>query len=134
MVVLVVRSQPSDSAEARARRLEKELACPVCTGESVAESNAPEARAIRDDIRDRIDDGQSDADVRAAYTRVYGERVLLNPGDDGFALLAWGIPVAVVTVAAGGLVLALRRWTREPRLHASADDEVVVARAREDTP
>jgi cytochrome c-type biogenesis protein CcmH len=130
IVVLVVRSQPSDSATSRAHRLERELACPVCTGESVAESNAPEARAIRDDIADRIRQGQSDEEIRAAYTRVYGERILLNPGNGGLAVVAWGIPVVVVIVGAAGIALALRRWSRQPRLEASADDEVLVARAR----
>jgi cytochrome c-type biogenesis protein CcmH len=130
IAVLVVRSQPSDSATSRAHRLERELACPVCTGESVAESNAPEARAIRDDISDRIRRGQSDAEIRAAYTRVYGERILLNPANDGLAVLAWGIPVVVVIVGAVGIAFALRRWSRQPRLAASADDEVLVARAR----
>ena len=42
VVVLVGRSGPSDAPAARAARLENELACPVCTGESVADSNAPE--------------------------------------------------------------------------------------------
>jgi len=131
LTVLVVRSQPSDSPESRARRLERELACPVCTGESVAESNAPEARAIRDDIRDRIDDGQSDGEIRNAYASVYGERVLLNPEDGGLALVVWGLPVVVFVAGAAGLVVVVRRWSRAPRLVASPEDEVLVARVRE---
>ena len=131
LTVLVVRSQPSDSPESRARRLERELACPVCTGESVAESNAPEARAIRDDIRDRIDDGQSDGEIRNAYASVYGERVLLNPEDGGIALVVWGLPVVVFVAGAAGLVVVVRRWSRAPRLVASPEDEVLVARVRE---
>jgi cytochrome c-type biogenesis protein CcmH len=130
LVVLVSRSQPSNSPAARASRLGKEIACPVCTGESVAESNAPEARAIRQDIDDRITSGQSDATIRAAYVRVYGERILLNPGKSGFALIAWGVPVVVFIAAAAGIVLALRRWSREPRLTATDDDEALVARTR----
>jgi cytochrome c-type biogenesis protein CcmH len=131
LVVLVVRSQPSHSDEARAHRLERELACPVCSGESVADSNAPEARAIRDDIRDRIDDGQSDGEIVDAYASVYGERIKLNPADNGLALVAWGLPVVAVIAGAAGVAIALRRWSREPRLPASAEDEVLVARARE---
>jgi cytochrome c-type biogenesis protein CcmH len=129
--VLVDRSRPSDAPEARARRLEREIACPVCTGESVAESSAPESRAIRADIRDRVAQGESDAAIRSAYVRVYGERVLLNPGRGGLALFAWGLPVVVVIAGLAGLVFALRRWSREPRLAATVDDEVLVARARE---
>jgi cytochrome c-type biogenesis protein CcmH len=130
LAILVARSEPSDSTEARARRLERELACPVCTGESVADSNSPAARAIKVDIRDRIEAGQSDAEIKQAYVDVYRERVLLRPGDDGIALIAWGVPVVVLVVGAGGIALALRTWSRQPRLAATAEDEVVVERAR----
>ena len=40
LVVLVGRSSPSSSPASRAARLESQLACPVCTGESVADSNS----------------------------------------------------------------------------------------------
>ena len=40
VAVLVARSGPSHTPAARAARLESQLACPVCTGESVADSNA----------------------------------------------------------------------------------------------
>ena len=40
LVVLVTRSQPSHSPQARADRLAHELACPECEGESVADSNS----------------------------------------------------------------------------------------------
>jgi cytochrome c-type biogenesis protein CcmH len=129
--ILVARSSPSDSTEARARRLEKQLACPVCTGESVAESNAPEARAIRDDIRDRLDAGQSNDEIIGAYVGVYGERIRLEPADDGLGLVAWGLPVLALLAGAAGVGYALWRWSRTPHRAASADDEVLVARARE---
>jgi hypothetical protein len=35
-------------------------------------------------------------------------------------------------LGAGGLLLALRRWRREPRLTATEDDEQLVADARSD--
>jgi cytochrome c-type biogenesis protein CcmH len=132
LAVLVVRSQPSDSADSRARRLERRLACPVCTGESVAESNDPSARAIRDDIRDRIDQGQSDSEIVTAYADAYGERIDLNPDDGGLALIVWGLPVVALIAGGAGIAFALRRWSRAPHLRATDDDEVLVARARGD--
>ena len=44
IVVLVVRSRPDNSPAARAARLEHQLACPVCDGQSVADSNSPQSR------------------------------------------------------------------------------------------
>jgi cytochrome c-type biogenesis protein CcmH len=130
LVIAVARSQPSDDPEARARRLERRIACPVCTGESVAESNAPESRAIRADIRDRIGAGQDDAEIVQAYVDLYGERVRLNPEGEGLGLLAWGIPVVAVVAGGATLALAVRRWVSEPRLTPTDDDDEVVRRAR----
>ncbi|MDZ4827450.1 MAG: cytochrome c-type biogenesis protein [Actinomycetota bacterium] len=129
--VLIARSGPSDSPEARARRLERELACPVCTGEALAESNAPEARAMKTDIRELIADGRSDAEITQIQVGRYGERILLNPEDSGIGLVAWGLPVVVLIGGAAGIVVALRRWSNQPRLTASAADEDVVREARE---
>lgn len=130
VVVLAMGSRPSSSAASRATRLERQLACPVCTGESVAESNAPESRAIRAGIVQRIHQGQSDQQIRDAYVAVYGEKILLTPDNGGLGVLAWGIPVVGIILGGAGIVFALRRWSRTPRLSATAEDEAIVARAR----
>jgi cytochrome c-type biogenesis protein CcmH len=130
VVVLVARSAPSNSPAARAGRLERELACPVCTGESVADSNSSTSRAIRADIVKRIAAGQKDAQIREAYVAQYGEHVLLTPANGGLGVVAWGVPVLALVIGAAGIVLALRRWSATPRLAATADDVDVVDRER----
>lgn len=130
VVVLATRSGVDSSPRARADRLAHELACPVCTGESVAESNAPESRAMRDDIHDRIASGQSDREIRDAFVHTYGERILLTPDNGGLGVIAWGLPLVVIIIGAAGIALALRRWSRTPKLAATAEDEAIVARAR----
>jgi cytochrome c-type biogenesis protein CcmH len=134
IAVLVARSGPSDSRSARASRLANELACPVCTGESVADSNAPESRAIRIDIARRIRAGQDDGAIRDAYVAIYGEHVLLTPSNGGLGVVAWGLPVLVIVLGAGGIALAVRRGSRTPRLAATADDVDLVERERSDHP
>jgi len=133
-VVLVARSSPSDSPSARAERLSSELACPVCTGESVADSNASESRAIRLDIAQRISKGQSDAQIRDAYVAIYGEHVLLTPSNGGLGVIAWGLPVLALVLGAGGIAFAIRRGSRTPRLAATAADVALVERERASHP
>jgi len=133
-VVLVARSSPSDSPSARAARLSSELACPVCTGESVADSNASESRAIRLDIAQRIRKGQSDAQIRDAYVAIYGEHVLLTPANGGLGVIAWGLPVLALVLGAGGIAFAIRRGSRTPRLAATAADVALVERERASHP
>jgi cytochrome c-type biogenesis protein CcmH len=130
VVVLWSRSGPSDAPAARATRLNDELACPVCVGEAVSASNAPESRAIRTDIVKRIRAGQSDEEIRNAYVAIYGEHILLTPSNDGIGIIAWGVPIVAFVLGGAGIVFAVRRWSNTPRLAATDEDEDVVDRER----
>ncbi len=97
-----------ESASARATRLEEHIECPVCTGEDVAHSNSSESIAIRQNIEDRIRQGQSDSQILGYYARLYPNKIL-NPSDSGLGLLVWGLPVAAVIAAVAGLGFAIAR-------------------------
>jgi cytochrome c-type biogenesis protein CcmH len=130
LAVLVTRSQPSGSPRARADRLAHQLACPECEGESVADSNSVSARAIRDDIPRRIAAGESDAEIREFYVSKYTEKVLRTPANSGIGLVAWVVPALALFLGLAGVVLALRRWSRAPRLEATPEDEAIVSAMR----
>ena len=130
VIVLVVESQPDNSAQARAERLQHQLACPECRGESVFDSNAVSARAIRDDIPKRIAAGETDQQIRAAYVAKYDMRILTTPSNSGINVFIWLIPILGLLLGAAGLGVALWRWSHTPRLDATPEDEAIVAAAR----
>ncbi len=125
---LLVSGPPT--AGERAHALATELRCPDCEGLSVADSSTSSARAIRADLARRAAAGDSDAQIRQVYVDRYGDSILLKPSGSGLGLLVWGLPVVVVVVGGAGLVLALARWRRAPRLLASDEDEALVRRTR----
>ena len=133
VLVLAVALWPSSgtpTVRARTRSLASELRCVDCEGLSVAESSTASARQTRRDIEARIRRGQSDQDIRQVYVDRFGESILLKPSSSGIGVVVWALPVIVLVVGAGGLVLALRRWGRQPRLVATDADEALVAQAR----
>lgn len=133
VLVLAVALWPSGgtpTVRARTRSLASELRCVDCEGLSVAESSTASARQTRRDIEARIRRGQSDQDIRQVYVDRFGESILLKPSSSGIGVVVWALPVIVLVVGAGGLVLALRRWGRQPRLVATDADEALVAQAR----
>ena len=119
-----------ESLTAHTRRLASELRCVDCESLSVADSATQSARATRADISSRIAHGESDAEIRQVYVDRYGETILLKPASDGLGALVWALPIAALVLGAGGLVIALRRWGRQPRLSASPEDEALVAHER----
>ena len=129
LIVALVRRSDSNSVSARAQRLEHRIACWVCVGESVAESNASASVEARADIERRLRAGESDEEIVGYYAARRPDKIL-TPPDSGLGLIAWGLPVVALILASGGLVLALRRWRAEPLMVATAEDEALVERAR----
>lgn len=116
----------------RAADLAASIACPQCTGQPVAESNAPIAQVIRTEIKQQVDAGLSDAEIRAVYVARYGEWVDLNPSRTGLTSVVWIAPFLAVGVALGGLALAFSRWKGlDTRQQATAEDHEIVSGARE---
>lgn len=130
LVVAAGGGETDPSPAARVERLAAQLRCPTCQGLSVADSPASTARAIKEDLARRVDEGQSDDQIKAQYVDRYGEWILLRPRSSGVATLVWALPVAALVAAGAGLILAFRRWRAEPELSATPADEALVEEAR----
>jgi cytochrome c-type biogenesis protein CcmH len=94
--------------EARARALSAELRCMVCQNESIDESNADLARDLRLLVRERLQAGDSDDQIRTFLVRRYGDFILLKPPFKLETWLLWSAPF-IVLVAGGGIILVSRR-------------------------
>ena len=67
--VAVYGTRSAPTAEDRVANVARTVKCPTCAGESVAESNAPASQAIRADIAERIQSGQTDDEIRSLLRR-----------------------------------------------------------------
>ncbi len=98
----------SDPAlEARARVLSTQLRCLVCQNQSIDDSDAPLAKDLRVLIRERLVEGETNAQVIDYLVSRYGEFVLLKPRLNSRTLLLWGGPFAILLI--GSVVIFLRR-------------------------
>jgi cytochrome c-type biogenesis protein CcmH len=95
--------------EARARAIERELRCVVCQSETIDDSSAPVAKALRTLVRDRVKAGDDDARVMAAVTARYGDFVLLKPRFSATNAALWLGPFAVLVLGGAGALLFVRR-------------------------
>ena len=119
--------------EERAQALAEGFRCPTCAGQSVADSDAPAAKAIRAQIARQIDDGRSDGEIRDYVLSRYPRSEQVPPRS-GLAGLVWVLPVAAVVLAAAALAVAFRRWrVVGDRGEASDEDRVLVEQARHKT-
>lgn len=112
-----VEQLPDPAQEARARTLMRELRCLVCQNQSIEDSNASLAQDLRKIVRQRVDAGDSDAQVRQFLVDRYGEWVLMRPPFKPATLLLWLGPVLLLLVGGVSLWIGIRRRTevQQPR-------------------
>lgn len=91
--------------------LEDEVMCTICRA-TLQVSNSPQADRERDFIRSLIAQGLTKEEIKDELVRQYGEEVLSTPGDSGFDLAAWLLPIGGLVLGAAGIGLALLRWRR----------------------
>ena len=122
-------TRAAPTAQDRVSSLSRTVKCPVCSGESVAESNAPASQEIRRQIAEQVQQGQSDDEIRSFYAAKYGQAVLLTPSASGVNVLVWILPVVALAIGIAALGIVFRRWSSMPQERATDEDRELVALA-----
>jgi cytochrome c-type biogenesis protein CcmH len=116
-----VEGGPADPAlRARYEAINRELRCLVCQNQSIADSDADLAKDLRHEVRNMLEAGSSDAEIRSFMTDRYGDFVLYKPPVNARTWLLWAAPVLLL---GGGLGIAVRVLVRRTRaLQDDPDD------------
>ena len=102
-------AKPDAVVEARLKRLAEELRCLVCQNQTIADSSAPLALDLRNQIRTQIAQGRSDDEIRAYMVDRYGDFVLYRPPFKATTALLWLAPFLLIAGGAGIFVVIVRR-------------------------
>jgi len=100
--------------EARYNQLTVELRCLVCQNQNLADSDAPLAQDLREEIYDMMQTGQSNEQIKTFLVDRYGDFVLYRPAMEGNTLALWLIPGVLLGI--GGLALFFTVRSRNRKL------------------
>jgi cytochrome c-type biogenesis protein CcmH len=100
--------------QTRFETITHELRCVVCQNESIADSNAELAEALRRQVREMLMAGNSDAQIFDYMTARYGEFVRFSPPLEPKTLLIWGAPFIMLLVGGGIVYRVTRQRARMP--------------------
>jgi cytochrome c-type biogenesis protein CcmH len=89
----------SPAEEARAASLMMQLRCIQCQGQSIHDSDAPMAAAMRHEVRTRIAKGEGEEQIRNWLIKRYGDWIDFSPPSHGMGLVLWLLPLLLIGFA-----------------------------------
>ncbi|EHK5438215.1 cytochrome c-type biogenesis protein CcmH [Aeromonas hydrophila] len=108
----------SDAQEQTFRELTKELRCPKCQNQDIADSNAGLAKDLRDKTYQMVREGKDKQEVVDYMVARYGNFILYNPPLMASTLILWLGPLLVIVI---GVVMVVVRSRRRPAAATPAD-------------
>jgi len=104
---------PAESAlDKRVTALSQDLRCLVCQNQTIADSQAPLAIDLKNQIREKIGQGMSNDQIIDYMVQRYGDFVLYRPPVKAATLALWFGPAALLVF---GLVVLFRYLARRRR-------------------
>lgn len=100
--------------EARVNALTAELRCLVCQNQSLADSHAPLAIDLKNQVREQLRSGRSEREVIDYMTQRYGDFVLYRPPFKATTLLLWAGPALLLLIGGGLYWRTLRQGQAAP--------------------
>lgn len=91
---------PQNDIDLRSKEIGKSLRCVVCQNQSIEDSDAPLAADMRQIVKKRILEGDTNDEIINYMRRQYGDFVLLKPPFQKNTLALWILPFMLI-VASG---------------------------------
>jgi len=113
----------TDAQLARYHALNAELRCLICQNRTIAESDAPLAKDLRDIVARQLADGASDGEIKQYLVDRYGEWVLYDPPFQAATLILWLGPFILLLIGLIAVALIMRSRRRQSSAPAPLDRE-----------
>ena len=114
--------QEKPDLDRRVAELAHELRCLVCQNQTLADSNAPLAVDLRNQIREQLEAGKTERDVIDFMVARYGDFVLYRPPFKASTAALWLGPFLLLALGAWLFLRIVRRKPEQPLL-SQADRE-----------
>ncbi|PBQ05436.1 cytochrome c-type biogenesis protein CcmH [Pseudomonas congelans] len=114
-----------DAERARYSELTRELRCPKCQNQDIADSNAPIAADLRKEIYRMLGEGQSNQQIIDFMVDRYGDFVRYQPSLTARTWLLWFGPAGLLVggLVVIGFIVGRRRKAQSAQVDGLSDDE-----------
>jgi len=116
MVTNTVNASPVETFEfrdevtkIRFQALSKELRCPKCQNQNLADSNSPIAEDLRRELYELLQQGKADSEIVNYMVARYGEFVLYRPRVSSITYILWFGPALLILIGIIVVIVIVRK-------------------------
>lgn len=99
----------NDDQRSQYQRLTEELRCPKCQNQNIADSNAPIAKDLRNEVHRLILEGDNEEQIVDFMVERYGNFVVYKPKFDTSTYLLWLGPAVIALLGLMIVIISARR-------------------------
>ena len=104
---------PESISDDEVNAIAKQLFCPVCENTPLDVCETQACKQWRELIRLKLSEGWTEQEIKEYFVANYGARVLSEPPREGFYLLVYFVPPAIILVGIVILFRAFRQWQHD---------------------
>jgi cytochrome c-type biogenesis protein CcmH len=107
----------------RFQALSKELRCPKCQNQNLADSNSPIAQDLRKELYELLQQGKADMEIVDFMVNRYGEFVLYRPRVSELTYVLWFGPAFLILLGIIVVIVVVRRKPVDKKVLALSTEQ-----------
>src|SRR5688500_16919922 len=108
------RAFEDPAQQERYQQLIEQFRCPKCRNETIADSAIPVSADLRRQVRELMEQGKTDQEIRQYMADRFGDYLLYKPPMTGRTWLLWAAPVLLLGGAIGTALIVIARKSKLP--------------------
>ena len=100
-----------EALQKRANDLYDRIMCPICPGQTIAQSSNETSAQMRDLVLKKLRQGETEEQILQYFESRYGERAMAMPNKRGLNLILWFLPFLFVVLLIIVIYYLIRHWS-----------------------
>jgi cytochrome c-type biogenesis protein CcmH len=100
-----------EALQKRANDLYDRIMCPICPGQTIAQSSNETSTQMRDLVLKKLRQGETEEQILQYFESRYGERAMAMPNKRGLNLILWFLPFLFVVLLIIVIYYLIRHWS-----------------------
>jgi cytochrome c-type biogenesis protein CcmH len=108
---VIAQYHNEEALQKRANDLYDRIMCPICPGQTIAQSSNETSAQMRDLVLKKLRQGETEEQILQYFESRYGERAMAMPNKRGLNLILWFLPFLFVVLLIIVIYYLIRHWS-----------------------